>query len=47
MTTREILASFKVLYVADVAASLISIITGSVIGQTVEWQSSQLDSVKP
>ena len=47
MTTREIVASFKELYGADVSASLISRITDSVIEQVVEWQSRPLDSVYP
>ena len=47
MTTREIVATFKELYGADVSASLISRITDSVIEQVVEWQSRPLDSVYP
>ena len=43
MTTREIVATFKKLYSADVSASLISRITDSVI----KWQSRALDSVYP
>lgn len=47
MTTREIVATFKELYGADVSASLISRITDSVIEQVIEWQSRPLDSVYP
>ena len=47
MTTREIVATFKELYGADVSASLISRITDSVIEQVIEWQSRALDSVYP
>lgn len=47
MTTREIVATFKELYGADVSAPLISRITDSVIEQVVEWQSRPLDSVYP
>ena len=47
MTTREIVATFKELYGADVSATLISRITDSVIEQVVEWQSRPLDSVYP
>jgi len=37
----------KELYGADVSASIISIITDSVIEQVVEWQSRSLDSFYP
>jgi len=47
MTTREIVATFKELYGADVSAPLISRITDSVIEQVIEWQSRPLDSVYP
>ena len=47
MTTREIVATFKDLYGADVSASLISKVTDAVIGQVVEWQSRPLDAVYP
>jgi transposase-like protein len=47
MTTREIVATFKEMYGADVSASLVSRITESVIEQVVEWQSRPLDSVYP
>lgn len=47
MTTREIVATFKELYGADVSASLISRITDSVIEQVIEWQARPLDSVYP
>ncbi|TEW53330.1 IS256 family transposase [Psychromonas sp. RZ22] len=47
MTTREIVATFKELYGADVSASLISRITDSVIEQVIEWQSRPLDNVYP
>jgi transposase-like protein len=36
MTTREIVATFKGMYDADVSASLISKITDAVIGQVIE-----------
>jgi transposase-like protein len=47
MSTREIVATFKELYGADVSAPLISRITDSVIEQVIEWQSRPLDSVYP
>ena len=47
MTTREIVATFKELYGADVSASLISRITDSVIEQVIEWQARPLDNVYP
>lgn len=47
MTTREIVATFKEMYGADVSASLISKVTDAVIEQVVEWQSRPLDAVYP
>ena len=47
MTTREIVATFKDLYGADVSAGLISNVTDAVIEQVVEWQSRPLDAVYP
>jgi len=47
MTTREIVASFKEMYDADVSATLISKVTNAVIEQVVEWQSRPLDAVYP
>jgi len=47
MTTREIVATFKEMYGADVSATLISKVTDAVIDQVVEWQSRPLDSVYP
>jgi putative transposase len=47
MTTREIVATFKEMYGAEVSASLISKVTDAVIEQVVEWQSRPLDAVYP
>ena len=47
MTTREIVATFKEMYDADVSATLISKVTDSVLEQVVEWQSRPLDAVYP
>ena len=47
MTTREIVASFKEMYDADISATLISGVTDAVIEQVVEWQSRPLDAVYP
>ncbi len=47
MTTREIVATFKEMYGADVSASLISKVTDAVIEQVVEWQARPLDAVYP
>ena len=47
MTTREIVATFKEMYGADISASLISKVTDAVIDQVVEWQSRPLDAVYP
>ena len=45
MTTREIVATFKEMYDADVSASLISKVTDAVIEQAIEWQSRPLDGI--
>lgn len=47
MTTRDIVATFKEMYDADVSATLISRVTNAVIEQVVEWQSRSLDAVYP
>ncbi|MDO6564398.1 IS256 family transposase [Amphritea sp. 1_MG-2023] len=47
MTTREIVATFKEMYDADVSASLISKVTNAVCEQVIEWQSRPLDQVYP
>lgn len=47
MTTREIVATFKEMYDADVSASLISKVTDAVIDQVVEWQSRPLEEIYP
>ena len=47
MTTREIVATFKELYDADVSASLVSKVTDAVIEHVIEWQSRPLDPVSP
>lgn len=47
MTTREIVATFKEMYGADVSASLISKVTDAVIEHVIEWQSRPLDAVYP
>lgn len=47
MTTREIVATFKEMYDADVSASLISKVTDAVIEQVIEWQSRPLDAIYP
>jgi putative transposase len=47
MTTREIVATFKEMYDADVSATLISKVTDAVLEQVVEWQSRPLDAVYP
>lgn len=45
MSTREIVATFKEMYGAEVSASLISKVTDTVIDQVVEWQNRPLDAV--
>lgn len=47
MTTREIVASFKEMYDAEVSPTLISKVTNAVIEQVVEWQSRPLDEIYP
>ena len=47
MTTREIVATFKEMYDADVSPTLISKVTNAVIEQVTEWQSRPLDTVYP
>jgi putative transposase len=47
MTTRDIVATFKEMYGADVSASLISKVTDAVIDEVIEWQSRPLDAVYP
>ncbi|EHD1695035.1 IS256 family transposase [Vibrio vulnificus] len=47
MTTREIVATFKEMYDADVSPTLISKVTDAVLEQVIEWQSRPLDAVYP
>lgn len=47
MTTREIVATFKEMYDANVSPGLISKVTDAVIEQVVEWQARPLDAVYP
>jgi transposase-like protein len=47
MSTRDIVASFKEMYGADVSPTLISKVTESVIDRVTEWQSRPLDAVYP
>ena len=47
MTTRDIVATFKEMYDADVSPTLISRVTNAVIEQVVEWQARPLDAVYP
>ncbi|WP_323109721.1 IS256 family transposase [Pectobacterium carotovorum] len=47
MTTREIVATFKEMYDADVSPSLISKVTDAVKEQVTEWQNRPLDALYP
>ena len=47
MTTREIVATFKEMYDADVSPTLISKVTDAVKEQVAEWQNRQLDTLYP
>ncbi|QHQ22836.1 IS256 family transposase [Pectobacterium parvum] len=47
MTPREIVATFKEMYDADVSPTLISKVTDAVKEQVTEWQNRQLDALYP
>jgi putative transposase len=47
MTNREIVATFKEMYDADVSPTLISKVTDAVKEQVTEWQNRQLDALYP
>lgn len=47
MSTREIVATFKEMYRADVSPTLISKVTDAVIERVIEWQSRPLDAIYP
>lgn len=47
MSTRDIVASFKEMYGAEVSPTLISKVTESVIDRVTEWQNRPLDAVYP
>jgi len=47
MSTRDIVATFKEMYGAEVSPTLISKVTDAVNEQVVEWQNRLLDSVYP
>lgn len=47
MTIREIVATFKEMYDADVSPALISKVTNAVKEQVTEWQNRQLDALYP
>lgn len=47
MTTREIVATFKEMYDADVSPTLISKVTDAVLELVIEWQSRPLNEVYP
>lgn len=47
MTTREIVATFKEMYDADVSPSLISKVTDAVTERVIEWQSRPLEAIYP
>lgn len=47
MTTRDIVATFKEMYDADVSPTLISKVTDAVKEQVTEWQNWQLDALYP
>lgn len=47
MTTREIVATFKEMYDADVSPTLISKVTNAVLETVIEWQSRPLEAVYP
>ena len=47
MTTRDIVATFKEMYGADVSPSLISRVTDGVMEKVVEWQARPLEPIYP
>jgi len=47
MSTRDIVATFKEMYDADVSAALISKVTDAVLDRVLEWQSRPLDDIYP
>jgi len=47
MSTRDIVATFKEMYDADVSPSLISKVTDAVLEQVLEWQARPLDDIYP
>ena len=47
MTTREIVATFKEMYDADVSPARLSKVTDAVKEQATEWQNRQLDALYP
>lgn len=47
MTTRDIVATFKEMYDADVSPALISKVTDAVIDQVTQWQNRPLDALYP
>jgi transposase-like protein len=47
MSTRDIVATFKEMYDADVSATLISKVTDAVLEQVLEWQARPLDELYP
>jgi len=47
MSTREIVATFKEMYDADVSPTLISKVTNAVLEQVIEWQARPLYAVYP
>lgn len=47
MTTREIVATFKEMYGAEISPTLISKVTNAVIEEVIEWQSRPLDPIYP
>ena len=47
MTTRDIVATFKEMYDADVSPALISKVTDAVIEQVIQWQNRPLDALYP
>ena len=47
MSTRDIVATFKEMYDADVSAALVSKVTDAVLERVLEWQSRPVDELYP
>jgi len=47
MSTRDIVATFKELYDADISPALVSRVTDQVLTHVQQWQNRELDPIYP